>query len=116
MYIHKKVLLPLTMFALWGAYDGTGEPILLTTMEYFKKFVYDKDFANASQISYNALLGSGNTLENQFQVYSDSIIVEYYLPGDPKYEGIDWSSLRLVFNNYGNDWYLIGVIHNEWTI
>lgn len=100
----------------WGAYDGSGEPILLTPMEYLKKFVYDKNFANASQVSYNKLLGFGNTIENQFQVYSDSIIVEYYLPGDPRYGGMDWRSLRLVFKNYGNDWYLIGVIHNEWTI
>src|SRR5690606_2953305 len=29
---------------VWGAYDGSGEPIELSFREYFEKFVYDQDF------------------------------------------------------------------------
>ena len=56
-------------------------------------------------------------LENQFEVYDNPIIVEYYFPGfNPEYEGMDWKSLRLVFEQYEDNWYLVGIIHNQWTI
>lgn len=102
---------------LWGYYDGSGEEILLTPSEYYAKFVYSADFINAEQIGYNQVLGFGNMLENQFEVYDNPIIVEYYFSGfDPVYEGMDWQSLRLVFEEYENAWRLTGIIHNQWTI
>ncbi|MBU7005223.1 hypothetical protein [Phosphitispora fastidiosa] len=101
----------------WGYFDGTGEPILLTPVEYFKKFVYTADFANAEKISVNHTLGTGNALENQFEVYSEADIVEYYFSGfDEQYQGMDWQSLRLVFEEVNEKLYLVGIIHNQWTI
>ncbi len=101
----------------WGYYDGTGDEIKLTPSEYYEEFIYSEDFKNAEQIGYNEVLSFGNMLENQFEVYEDPIIVEYYFPGfDPQYEGMDWKSLRLVFEEYQNEWKLVGIIHNQWTI
>ncbi|HHX02370.1 MAG TPA: hypothetical protein GX739_06850 [Firmicutes bacterium] len=102
---------------LWGYYDGTGWDILLTPAEYYDRFIYSHDFANAEQVGYNEVLSFGNMLENQFDVYPDAIIVEYYFPGfEPQYAGMDWKSLRLVFEQYNGSWKLVGIIHNEWTI
>lgn len=102
---------------LWGYYDGSGEPITLKFSDYYKRFIYDADFVNAEQVGYNKALGHGNTLNNSFEVYKNSIIVEYYFSGlDPKYEGMDWRSLRLVFEKKNDIWYLVGIIHDEWTI
>lgn len=102
---------------LWGYYDGSGEPITLKFSDYYKRFIYDADFLNAEQVGYNKVLGHGNTLNNSFDVYKNSIIVEYYFSGfDPQYEGIDWRSLRLVFEKKDDTWYLVGIIHDEWTI
>jgi hypothetical protein len=102
---------------LWGHYDGSGFDIELTPSQYYEKFVYDEDYINADQIGYNQVLSSGNALENQFEVYDNPIVVEYYFPGfNPGYEGMDWSSLRLVFEPYQNDWKLVGIINNQWTI
>mgnify|MGYP005837505435 CR=1 FL=1 len=101
---------------VWGYFDGTGFDIDLTPIEYFNKFVYDKDFAQVGIVSYNKMKGVGNTIENQALVYPDSTIVEYYIPGSEQYAGFDWSSLRLVFEKYNNKWYLVGIIHNQWTI
>ena len=102
---------------LWGHYDGSGEQINLTPSQYYEKFVYDEDYINADQIGYNQVLSSGNALENQFEVYDNPIVVEYYFPGfNPGYDGMDWSSLRLVFESYQNDWKLVGIINNQWTI
>lgn len=102
---------------LWGHYDGTGDVISLTPNEYYEKFIYSADFLNAEEIGYNEVLSYGNMMENQFEVYQDAIIVEYYFPGfDPKFEGMDWKSLRLVFQEDGSAWKLVGIIHNQWTI
>jgi len=102
---------------LWGYYDGSGEPINLNFSDYYKRFIYDADFINAEQVGYNKALGHGNTVNNSFDVYKNSIIVEYYFSGlDPKYEGMDWRSLRLVFEKKDDIWYLVGIIHDEWTI
>lgn len=102
---------------IWGSYDGSGESIELTFSDYYKKFIYDEDFINAKEIGYNRTLGKGNSLNNSFEFYKNSIIVEYYFPGiDPKYEGIDWRSLRLVFEKMNDTWYVVGIIHDQWTI
>jgi len=101
---------------LWGYYDGSGEPIELSFSDYYKKFIYDVDFVNAEQVGYNQVLGHGNSLNNSFEVYKNSVIVEYYFSGfDPKFEGMDWRSLRLVFEKKGDIWYLVGIIHDQWT-
>jgi len=101
----------------WGYYDGTGEEILLTPREYYDKFVYAADYANAEKIGYNQVLSFGNMLENQFDVYENAIVVEYYFSGfNPAYDGLDWRSLRLVFQEYEGSWKLVGLINNQWTI
>lgn len=100
----------------WGYYDGSGDPITLSFSDYHKRFIYDVDFVNAEQVGYNKTLGFGNSLNNSFEVYKNSIIVEYYFSGfDPQYQGIDWRSLRLVFEKKDDIWYLIAIIHDEWT-
>lgn len=75
---------------LWGHYDGRGDEISLTPSEYYEEFVYSRDFKKAEKVGYNEVLSSGNMLENQFNVYENPIIVEYYFSGfDLKYEGIE---------------------------
>lgn len=101
----------------WGSFDGSGEPIELDFDGYYKRFIYDHDFMNAKETGYNKVIGKGNTLINSFEVYPGSIMVEYHFPGfDPQYSGMDWSSLRLIFEKKDAVWYLVGIIHDQWTI
>lgn len=101
---------------IWGIYDGIGDDISLTPSQYYEKFIYTNDFKNAEEIGYNRVLSMGNMIENQFEVYDNAIVVEYYFSGfNPDYEGMDWRSLRLVFQQYQSDWKLVGIIHNQWT-
>ncbi len=102
---------------LWGHYDGKGNEISLTPSEYYDEFIYTEDFIEAEEVGYNKVLSTGNMIENQFEVYENPIVVEYYFSGfDPQYSGMDWKSLRLVFEEYEGEWKLVGVIHNQWTI
>lgn len=102
----------------WGQYEGSGEPIKLSFADYFKKFVYDHDYAAAPKIGYNKTIGQGTMNNNLFTVYPKDkfITVEYHFDGlDKQFEGNDWASLRLVYENIGEDWFLVAVVHDQWT-
>ena len=80
-------------------YAGSGEPIQLSFPDYYAKFVYDVDYANAPQVSLNHRLSTGNSIDNSAEFYPGAMVVEYYFPGfDPQYGGMDWRSLRLIFS------------------
>jgi hypothetical protein len=101
----------------WGSYDGSGEPINLNFTDYFEEFVYDEDYENPHMIGNNVVIGHGNSLINIDSTYPDGVFAEFHFTGfDPQYEGIDWSSLRLVFEEQDGTWYLVGIIHDQWTI
>ena len=102
----------------WGEYDGSGDPIRLSFRKYHRRFIFDHDFSHAESVNYNpASMGHGNTPNNIQAVYPKSIAVGYHFSGfDPKVSGMDWSSLWLVFEKKGSEWYLVGIVHDEWTI
>lgn len=101
----------------WGSFDGSGEAIDLSIEEYFKRFVYDADFLNAEQRHSNRSVAKGNSLDNQPEVYPDLPYTESYFPGfEEKYQGMDWRALRLVFEKKDKRYFLVAVIHDEWTI
>jgi hypothetical protein len=101
----------------WGKSMGTGEPITLTFAEYYQGFVYGADFMKAPKVGYNTVIGRGNTINNWPEVYPNGIMVEYHFPGfDEKFQGMDWRSLRLVFEREKEIWYLVGIINDQWTI
>ena len=101
----------------WGFEDASGEPIQLSLKEFFQRFIYDVDFAYAEQIAYDQILGRGPTANNLAEVYPDGRFVEYHFSGfDPQLEGMDWKSLRLVFEQLDGAWYLVGIVHDQWTI
>jgi hypothetical protein len=109
---------------LWGHFDGSGLPIEMTFKQYYERFVYDQDFANAELVGVNQSFSQGNTIDNLADFYPGAMFVEYYFPGfDEKYQGMDWEALRLVFqqtvvqNTTPKDqWRLVGIIHDQWTI
>jgi hypothetical protein len=101
----------------WGTYDGSGDKMILTVDEYFKKFVYDADFLNAPETSLNKTLGKGNSLNNIDSIYKNCVYTEFYFPGfDKKYEGMDWRNLKLAFRKENNKLYLVAIVHDQWTI
>jgi hypothetical protein len=102
----------------WGYYDGYDDSLIkLNISNYFATFVYDKDFLHAEKRSINKFIGGGNSLNNLKEVYPEDDFTEFYFPGfDPKYGGMDWRTLRLVFKIEKKKLYLVAIIHDEWTI
>ncbi len=101
---------------LWGVYDGSGKPINLSFIDYYAKFIYDEDYASAPQLALNFRLGVSTTLDNSAEYFPGAMIVEFHFPGaDAGLAGMDWRSLRLVFMQEGSAWYLVGIIHDNWT-
>lgn len=101
----------------WGSYDGKGSPIKLKFKDYYDEFVYSKDFINPHIIGNNISIGEGNTINNIKEAYKNGKFIEYHFEGsNPEYKGMDWQSLRLVFEQVEDTWYLLGIVHSEWTI
>lgn len=101
----------------WGTYDGTGDLIELHFSAYYYKFIYDEEFINATVIGNNKVVSYGNTINNIKEIYKDGYFIEFYFSEiDPQYGGLDWRSLTLVFEECEGIWYLVGIIHGEWTI
>lgn len=102
---------------VWGLFDGTGDPIKMTLNNYMNRFVYDADFIKPEKISVNKFISSGNSLNNLSDVYKGCDFTESHFSGfDPKYSGMDWKTLRLVFKERNKRFYLVGIVHDEWTI
>jgi hypothetical protein len=101
----------------WGITDGKGDPIILTFADYTGTYIYARDFASSSQTAFNKTIGAGNTIDNTADVYPNAILFEAYDPGpDPSMKDFQWQCVRLLFERSGDRWFLVSVVHGEWTI
>lgn len=101
----------------WGNYDGSGHPIDLKFSDYYDEFIYSQDFLNPQMIGNNMTIGMGNSINNIDKAYPNGSFIEFHFTGiDPQYEGIDWESLKLVFEEDNGNWKLVGIVHDQWTI
>ena len=100
---------------LWGSYDGSGEPMRLSWSNYRKTFVYPRNFFAITPL-FNTFMRRGNLKNNLAQIYPRGVFVEYYSSAqNPKYGGLDWRSLWLVWNRSGNAWKLSAIAGDQWT-
>ena len=100
----------------WGEFDGSGDTILMTLNEYMAKFVYDVDFSRPETRKINEFIGHGNSLNNLLSVYKNCDFTESHFSGfEKKYEGMDWRSLRLIFKERDEMFFLVAVVHDQWT-
>lgn len=108
---------------LWGIQDGSGDPIEMNLREYWQRYVWDQPYHTLSTPHVvntpDDFQGQGNMINNLLDMYAPPQyrIVEYYQPGqNPAYNGMDWTSLILVFRNDNNLWKLVAIAHGSWTI
>jgi hypothetical protein len=100
----------------WGSFDGTGDPIKLSVQAYIDKFVYNADYLNAEAVGYNEVIKQGNSINNLKDIYPNHYFIDYHFSGfDQKYNGMDWTSLRLVFEKQNGQYFIVAIIHDQWT-
>ncbi len=99
----------------WGEKDGSGDKLVLSIKDYFNNWVFNRDFTKG-EYQLNTFKGSGNSLNNLQETYPGFNFTENFLPGSEQYSGMDWNSLRLVFEELHGTYYLVAVINDEWTI
>jgi len=95
---------------IWGADDASGKAIRLTCAVYLDRFVYDRDFAAAPRVTFNA---ASDETRSVWEAYPSAIVVEYAMPGN---ETSPAASLVLAFEQHKGKWYLSGIVHAGWTI
>ena len=102
---------------VWGLEDGRGLPIQMTMAQYLDRYVWDADYTRAPELGIDQIITGGNALENLAEDYKGCRFVDFCYPSaDPVNDGLDWSSLKLVFQAGEHSWYLVGIVHGEWTI
>lgn len=98
----------------WGIQDGSGEPIALTGAAYVSNKITNKPYTTVTP-TINGTIGRGNMISNVADTYLGNAWIEYYIPPTDE-GGMDWQSLILVFEYQYNQWFLVGVVNDQWTI
>jgi hypothetical protein len=101
---------------LFGYMDSSDEPVYSTLLAMLEGGYARANFEDADSVSYNTVVGRGNTLNNVFEAFPGSIVVEYYFRGTGESADFNWSSRRLVFLECDDVWYLAGIVTDYWTI
>lgn len=101
----------------WGYVDGRGSLINLTMAQYFQEYVFNTDYTQAAEIGLDRIMMSGNALENLTEAYPGCRFVDFCIPGaEEGGQGLDWCSLKLVFEPGESNWLLVGIVHGQWTV
>lgn len=99
----------------WGEKDGTGDLLVLSLEDYLQTWVLKRNY-NQAQYSLNEIKAQGNSINNIKEIYPSSNFTENYIPGSEQYGGMDWKSLRFVFELFEGEFKLVAVINDEWTV
>ncbi len=99
----------------WGDLDGTGELLIIPLPTYLNTWVDAKKFNN-SQMTVNHFESRGNMINNVKNIYQHSDVVDFYYKGTDEYSGMDWRGMRLVFDDYQGQRYLVAIINDQWTV
>ncbi len=101
----------------WGTDYATSQPLEMPFAEYFKRYVYDKDYAAAQRVGFNQAIGSGSMIQNHNEMYPEAVSVEYYVPEPGAVPGNatarNFKSLRLLFEHSDDQWWLVGIVHDD---
>ena len=109
-----------TNMYVWGTYnDGSGEPIEMTPADYFAEFVFPRDYyACATVIGINRVVKSGNALENILDEFPALTFIDFHIPGGERDtpDELDWSTLRLGFEENNGSLWLTVILRSTWAV
>ena len=98
----------------WGQLDGTGEILIVPLPEFLENHLQASRFNNSSPL-HNPSKSRGNIPNNIDNIYAKADFVEFYVEGQEKYGFMDWRAMRLVFEEYQRENYLVAIVSDQWT-
>lgn len=99
----------------WGQQDGTGNLYITPLPKYLDNWVQANQYKSIGP-TFNQFQVFGNSSNNLKKTYPNANFVEFYNHGSAEYDGMDWKTLRLVFEEYKGKRYLVAIINDQWTI
>ena len=99
---------------IWGIFEGSGDPIEYTFVEYYERFIFNRDFTKEPQVAVDRIIRT-TMMDNLEILGNGASFAEFHMPGSGPEEDFNWASLRLVLAPYDGDLYLVGIVHDEWT-
>lgn len=96
----------------WGMNIFTMEPINETKSRMFT-WIVEQDYTKAEAITYNAPTNKHGYPETYSKDYPKGIIVECYYEGENK--DMDWKTRIIVFEEFQEQWYIVGFNNAFWT-
>lgn len=101
----------------WGTHDGTGDPIVRSLGEHLEHLGGLTALTSTEVVSVDFEIGRSNTINNISSFYPGALVVEYHFAGTEYYGGLDWSSIRFVFDfDEAEVLRLIAIVEAQWTI
>lgn len=99
----------------WGQKDGSGDDLVISLPNYLDTWVRADKLRNPVISIKHA---------QELTHYQGGIVTQAYLgesvdfldKGLQKWDYMDWRLLRLVFEDYQGQFYLIAIINDEWTV
>lgn len=101
---------------VWGAQDGTGDPIESTIADFLAGLASSGALSATEVIGHDVVVSRGNTIVNTAEVFPDAKVVEFHNAGTELYGGLDWTSVRVVLDTSGPEPLLLALIADSWTI
>lgn len=101
---------------VWGSGTHSDELLELTSVEYFDKYLYKEDYLNVEKISVNNTIGTSNAVDNLEEIFNDCVYVEFYYEGTEKNGYLDWSSLKVVMEEYDGELKVVGLINSYYIM
>ena len=103
---------------VWGYTDWKWDAIELSISDYISMYAGNADYIwSATEVLIDYETMRWNNLNNINEIYPDSKYIEYYISGfDPQYDGMDWKSITIVFEEFEWEYYVVWIINWSWTI
>lgn len=100
----------------WGYFCSSETRINQTADAYFDDYVYTKDYLHCEQVGINQVSRTGNCPENAGELFPDGVFVEYHDPGTEEFDGLDWSSLKIVMEEYEGSLKVVAIVNSCYTL
>lgn len=99
----------------WGDHGASGLPIEMTPADFFERYLYTKKQPDTYYVNQQNLSAPEFFTETIRGVFPDAHMVQYSFFETQEGDDLSWMQLTLIFEEYKDEWKLVGILHNEWT-